>query len=111
MRIPLQISYRGVRATRALEGVVRAQVDKLERHCPDLIACRVTIDEPHRSQRRGGHFSVRVDVSVPGRELVAARDPGADPRREDCHVAVRDAFRTVLRELDEHGDRRAAYRA
>jgi ribosome-associated translation inhibitor RaiA len=44
--------------------------------------------------------SVRIDLSVPGAELVAnhARD-------EDVYVALRDAFAAITRQLEEYARR------
>ena len=47
-------------------------------------------------------FRVRVDLGVPGREIVVGRDPQAHHAHEDAHVAVRDAFDAVRRLLEDY---------
>jgi cold shock CspA family protein len=42
-------------------------------------------------------YSVRIDLTVPGKELAISRQ-----ENEDAYVAVRDAFDAAARLLDEH---------
>jgi ribosome-associated translation inhibitor RaiA len=83
------------------EFVVREQLEKLERHCPSLISCRVVIAAPNGRHTQGEHFHVTVDVTLPGAEIVADRDPAQRHSHEDCHAAVRDAFRAAIKEVDK----------
>jgi ribosome-associated translation inhibitor RaiA len=41
---------------------------------------------------------VRVDLRVPGREIVASRE-----HHEDVYVALRDAFESAHRQLEDTG--------
>jgi cold shock CspA family protein len=45
---------------------------------------------------------VRIDLTVPGTELVVSRDNGLNHAHEDAYVAVRDAFKAARRKLDSH---------
>jgi len=47
-------------------------------------------------------FHVRVDLKVPGREIVVGRDPAANRGHEDIYVAIRDAFDAAQRLLEDH---------
>jgi ribosome-associated translation inhibitor RaiA len=44
--------------------------------------------------------SVKIDVSVPGQEIVVTR------KHEDAHVAVNDAFEALRRQLKDHAAQR-----
>jgi ribosome-associated translation inhibitor RaiA len=46
--------------------------------------------------QQGRQFRVHIDVRVPGKEVVANRD-----HDEDVYVALRDAFDSVKRQLEE----------
>lgn len=106
MKMPLQTTYRDVHPSARLEHLIREQVDKLESHRPDVIGCRVAVAGPSGHHRSGGHYDVRIDVTVPGGEIVITRDQPAMARHERCDAAVRDAFKLARRVLDERHGRR-----
>ncbi|MFZ1909934.1 MAG: HPF/RaiA family ribosome-associated protein [Burkholderiales bacterium] len=96
MQIPLQITVRHMAPSDALEARIRDQAAKLEEFHPHLVSCRVTVEELARHQQQGRQFQVRIDAHVPGREIVANHD-----HHEDVYVALRDAFESVARQLEE----------
>ena len=99
MDVPLQIHFKNMEPSPALESAVRERMEKLERFADHIISCRVTIEAPHRHQRKGKLFQVIVDVRVPRGEIVASRSPDAHHAHEDVYVAMRDAFNAVERQL------------
>ncbi|MBK6682985.1 MAG: HPF/RaiA family ribosome-associated protein [Deltaproteobacteria bacterium] len=101
MRIPLQVSFKGMASSPALEARIRERAEGLERFHPNLISCRVVVEEPHRHHQQGRIFAVHVDVTVPGDEIVVSREPDNRHTHEDAYVAVADAFDEVARRLDE----------
>lgn len=106
MKIPLQITYRGFSSSEALSHVIREEADKLEEFCDRITSCRVVVEQPHRHHRKGKHFHVRVDVTVPGNELVAGRDPANNESYEDPFVAVAESFTAMRRMLQDYTQRR-----
>ncbi|MGZ6143559.1 MAG: HPF/RaiA family ribosome-associated protein [Myxococcales bacterium] len=102
MLIPLQITYRGMDESDALSAVVRTKVRKLEQFYRHIGGCRVLIEMPHRHKHSGEHVHVRIDLTVPGHELVVEREPTERSRHEDAYVAVTDAFRAARRELQDY---------
>lgn len=99
MKVPLKITYRNMDSSPSLERSIREQVSKLERLHDGIIGCRVTVESPHHSHTKGNHYRIRVEVTVPGREIVADRGPDKHDEHEDPFVAVRDAFRAAQRGL------------
>jgi ribosomal subunit interface protein len=87
---------RGFDRSEALETDIRTHVDKLEQFEPHLMSCRVTVEETRKHHQQGRQFTVRVDVRVPGREIVVTRD-----HHEDVYVALRDAFDSAKRQIEE----------
>jgi len=71
-----------------------------------VVGCKVVVEEPHRHHRTGRQFHVRVDVSVPGRDIVVSNDPGDAKAHEDAYVAVADAFDAAHRQLLTYADHR-----
>lgn len=96
MEVPLQITIRDVPHSEALEAHIRDKAAKLEEFHPHITSCRVTVEELAMHHRQGRQFRVRIDVRVPGREIVANRD-----HDEDVYVALRDAFDSLKRQLEE----------
>jgi len=102
MQIPLQVSFRDMDRSAAVEAAVREHTTKLEQYFEHVVACRVMVEARHRHRRNGNVYHVRIDLSVPGAELVVSRDPGERHSHEDVYVAVRDAFDAMERKLEEH---------
>jgi ribosomal subunit interface protein len=106
MQLPLQIAYRGVEASATLEDHIRRKAALLERFSQHVTGCRVVLETPHRRHRQGKMFHVRIDLTVPGDELLVTREPSAHHAHEDAHVAIRDAFDAAVRQLEDYVRRR-----
>jgi cold shock CspA family protein len=112
MRLPVQITFRNMGRDRAVETIVRRRAAGLEKFFPRLMGCRVIVEAPHRRHRSGNLYHVRVDATVPGKELVVKRDPRLRGSHGDLRVAIRDAFDAARRELmDEVRLRRGQVKA
>ena len=101
MQIPLQITFHGMERSDAIEAKIREKAAKLDRFHSRLTSCRVVVEVPHRHHHKGKLFSVRIDMTVPGGELVVNRD-SSDHSHEDVYVAIRDAFNAAIRQLEDH---------
>ena len=102
MELPLQISFRGMSKSPATETLIRERAAKLERFHDRITACRVVVEAHHRHQHKGRLYHVRIDLTVPGREIVVAREPADDHSHEDIKVAIHDAFDAARRQLEDY---------
>lgn len=103
MDVPLELSFRNMDSSDAVETRVRERVEKLEQYYGHINSCRVVVEAPHRRHHKGKIYHVRIEIGVPGREnLVVNRDPGEHHAHEDVYVAVRDAFNAAQRQLEDH---------
>lgn len=102
MRLPLQITFRNVQSSPAVEATIREQAEKLEKFYDRIISCRVVVDAPHRHHNKGKLYHVQIELNVPQNQLVVNRHPQDEPSHEDLYVAVRDAFDTAKRQLQEY---------
>jgi len=102
MQIPLQISFRNMDPSPAVEERIRKKAAKFERFHDRIVGCTVVVEAPHRHQHKGKLYSVRVDISVPGKDVIVDRAKPADHAHEDVYVAIRDAFNAATRRLEEH---------
>ena len=96
MKQPLQIQFLGMEPSQAVESAVREKAGRLDRVCTDIMSCRVSIEQMHKHQHQGRPFAVRIDVTVPGRELTVGR-----VQDEDVYVALRDAFDAIKRQIED----------
>ena len=102
MQSPVQITFRNMEPSPSVEAHIRERADALERYFDRIMACRVVAEETSRRHRKGKHYHVRVDLTVPGREIVVKRDPPEQHAHEDILVAVRDAFDAARRQLEDY---------
>jgi ribosomal subunit interface protein len=100
MKTPLQITFRDIEQSDALEAHIREKAEKLETFFEPIMSCRVVVEMPHQHKHQGKFFTVRIDIGVPGKEIVVNRD-----RHEDVYVALRDAFDAARRQLEDYGRR------
>jgi ribosomal subunit interface protein len=96
MKIPVHIQFHGMESSDALETSAREHADKLEAFAPDIMTCRVAIDLEQKHQHQGRPYGVRLDLTLPGHELVVNR-----VQHEDVYVALRDAFDSMKRQLED----------
>lgn len=129
MEVPLQITFRNMNT--ASSSIVRKwiqqEVSKLETFCRRIMGCRVAVEMPHHHHRRGGSYHVRIDLTLPGAELVIKRQPNLkyrawqdgepqarkrlelDGPHKNLRKAIDDAFRAAARRLQAFVKRRAGY--
>jgi len=100
MQLPLQIAFRDVPRSDAIETHIREKAEKLDLFYDKIMGCRVTVGMIQKHKHQGKLYNVRVDVTVPGSEIVVNRD-----KAEDVYVAMRDAFDAVKRKLEDYGRR------
>ncbi len=130
MKLPLQITFRHMPPSPAIEENIREKAAKLDELHDGIIGCRVAVEAPHRHHHKGKAYVVRIDLTVPGGELVINREPkrlipkkaqgdgeidkdfaeSHEPSKhaahEDLYVAIRDAFNAAGRKLQDHARRR-----
>jgi len=105
MQRPLQISFRGMESSQAVEERVHERIARLERVFDRITSCHVTIEAPHRHHQNGRIYEVKVDLRVPGAELVTKQEGSNDHAHEDVYVALRDAFDAAERRLEDFAHR------
>jgi cold shock CspA family protein/ribosome-associated translation inhibitor RaiA len=102
MQIPVEITFKEIEGSAAVEARIRELAARLERVYDRVVRCDVMVETPHRHQSKGRQYHVRVRLTVPGGEIVASHDPGPDEAHEDVYVALRDAFAAARRQLEDH---------
>lgn len=105
MQQPIQITFRNIDHSDAIENAIRSKTEKLEALFDDITSCHVVIESPHKHHHKGRHYQVKLNIAVPGKELVVKRAPDKHNAHEDPYVAIRDAFDAARRQLKEYVDK------
>lgn len=109
MRIPLQISFRGMDHSAAIEQNIRERARKIERFYENIMGCRIVVEAPHHHHHKGNLYHIRIDITAPDGELVVSRKPDQHHAHEDVYVAIRDAFRAAQRQLEDYARKRRGH--
>ncbi len=96
MKLPLQIVMRDIPHSDAVEADIRSRAVKLDQFYHDIMRCRVVVELAGKHKHQGKPFGVRIDLTVPGAEIVVDRQ-----HDEDLYVALRDAFDAARRKLED----------
>lgn len=101
MKLSIQITSRHFFLSEAIESDLREKASKLEQFCDRITSCRVVVEIPHRRHHQGKLYNIRLNITLPGTELVVNRQPN-----EDIYVAIGEAFDAAGRQLDDYVRRR-----
>jgi cold shock CspA family protein len=130
---PLQITFRNMPRSAAIEESIREKAEKLESYSDRILGCHVVVEAPHRHHHKGKAYLVRIDLTVPGGELVINRarkrlnpaklrdpelagqdfaeshEPSKHAAHEDLYVTIRDAFDSAARKLQDYARKRRGH--
>lgn len=119
MTLAPQITFRNMEHSPTLEADVLKEASRLEKFFPRIMSCRVAIEGPRREEY-GGLYRIRIDLGVPGEELLVEHNPTlhgslqareamhrtkqSEPHRErrDAALAIREAFHEMRRRLQDY---------
>jgi cold shock CspA family protein/ribosome-associated translation inhibitor RaiA len=104
-QIPLQITFRGMNSSQAVEAAIRQRATRLERFTHQITRCHVIVDMPHQHRHRGNHYAIRIDITTPSGEVFVTRDPSLDDSHRDFQAVLRDAFDAAARHLESDAQR------
>jgi cold shock CspA family protein len=131
IKIPLQITFKSMAPSEVIEAHIREAALKLDSFYDEIMGCRVLVEAPHQHHRKGKQYHVRIDLTVPGGELVIkraprlitdkplrhqktpddveqeeSREPSKYAAHDDIQLAIRDAFDAARRKLQDYARRR-----
>ena len=102
MKLPLQLAFRHMDPSDAIEALVREKSAKLDEFSGHIMSCRVVIEPKGKHHLHGKLYEVRIDLTVPGEEIAVTREPDQHTEHGDIYVAVRDAFDAAGRRLEDY---------
>jgi cold shock CspA family protein/ribosome-associated translation inhibitor RaiA len=123
MELPTQITFRNMESSENVKEWIRSEAGKLETFYKPIMSCRVAVEIPHRHRRKGAAYGVRIDLTLPGGEIVVKRAPTLaqglrqaretavskqkelDAPRKNLRIAINQAFAAACRRLQEYARR------
>jgi len=106
MKIPLEVTFRGVEKSPLLDELIREKAAKLEQSSRSLIGLRLAVERPQQQTRSGSPFRVRIQIMIPGNDLVVKRESGTGDMHAQLPQLLREAFDAAHRQLKEFDERR-----
>ena len=118
MKFPVQITFRNLESSPQVEQWIIEETDKLATFCNRILSCHVAVEIPHRHHRKGKQCHVRIDLALPGKELVIRREPAPSSRsrqtkselagkvkklepHHDLRLVLHDAFKAAGRSVQD----------
>lgn len=102
----LYITFHLVDHSNALEQKIRLKAEKLLKVHSQIISCRIVVSSPHHHKHKGNLYNIRMDIKLPGEELVVNKQPGGKVRtHQDAYVAVVDAFKAARHLLQRYKEK------
>lgn len=107
MRMPVQVMFHNMDGSSSLEQDIHERAAWLQTFYTGLQSCRVLVAIPHRHRERGRLVHVRIELAVPGPDVVVSHDRNqeSDGAHKDAFVAVHDAFDIARRRLEDFARR------
>ncbi|HSW70467.1 MAG TPA: ribosome-associated translation inhibitor RaiA [Gammaproteobacteria bacterium] len=93
----VQVTFRDLPYSKALETCIQDHAEKLRQYDEQFTHCRVVVAISQNHKHQGKLYNVRVNLTVPGKEIVATRQED-----EDIYVAIRDTFNALTRQLEDY---------
>ncbi len=102
MNTPLEISFKGLDKSAAVEAKIAEKAAKLEKHYDRMTHCRVVVSAPNKHAHKGKIYEIKIDIGIPEHApVIVTHESAVGNATEDLSVALRDAFLAAQRQLDD----------
>ncbi len=105
MSTNVQITFRDFDPPLLAEERIHERVGRLEKLHPRITGCHIVAESPHRRHHKGELYTVHIDLTLPGHELVVNRNHNDKHSHEDFFVAMRDSFNAMEKQLHGYAKR------
>jgi ribosome-associated translation inhibitor RaiA len=107
MEKAVQITHRHLDPSDEIIAYIDREARKLKSLHHQVISCHVTLEKPHRRHHKGNPVRVRAVVQVPGKQLVASKEPSeSGSPTADLLMAANGVFQVLTRALRSKQGRR-----
>jgi cold shock CspA family protein len=120
MKLPVQITFRGMKLSASVENKIREEATKLNHYNERIIGCRIMVEIPHKHHQKGNLFHIRINLRVPGGEIVVKHMPNVHNKlrrkrimyqskrsevnspHKDIYIVISDAFDKARKRLQDY---------
>lgn len=99
----VQTTIRGISSTPTINYHVDRHLNKLKRAYSKINKCKVIVDLAKNNTHKNKLYSVCIDITIPGRELVSKKQ---DP---NLFIAIRNSFLALKQLLEKHHKKKIVY--
>jgi protein required for attachment to host cells/ribosome-associated translation inhibitor RaiA len=100
--LPVSVVFRNMDTSLSVQSAALKYAAKLGRKFGRIQNCRVTVEAPKHEHRKVKEFRVAIDMKVPGHEIAAKAASSDGPAFDDLGTALREAFASATRQLQDH---------
>lgn len=100
MQQPLQITFRDIPHSDAVEARIRDKISKIDTVYNRITSCKVVVEQVQKHQHQGKLHNVSIYVSLPGKELAVSHHPS-----ENLYIAIQGAMDVLREQLDSYRQR------
>lgn len=104
MKPVVDVIYRDLDASAALNEIITKKIEKLSRFNDQILHSRIVLDAPHNSKHKGKQYRAVIELELKGRPIAVTQDD------ESIHVAVRDAFLSAERKIKQFSAKQRSLR-
>ena len=100
MQQPLQITFRDIAHSDAVEARIRQKIEKLDHFYNRITSCKIVVGQVQKHQHQGKLHNISICLTVPGKELTVTHHPN-----ENLYLAIQSAMDTLRQQLDSYRQR------
>jgi ribosome-associated translation inhibitor RaiA len=86
------ISFHNLDRSPAVENIVKHRIEKLEKRHARITGCELTIEAPQKVKRKARTFRVKLNLHLPGKDVLVGREAAQGSAQDDVVLAVNRAF-------------------
>ena len=100
------VTFHNLEPTEELKARVREKAERLRTYCDRIAGCRVAVELANRRHKHGNPYRVRINVAVPGDEIVVDHEDAGPTAEAGLAAALHGAFDAARRRLEDYTRRR-----
>lgn len=104
METLVKVTFHQIDHSNAVEMVIRKKAEQLKKVLPRLTSISVLLEPAFYRHRHGNQYKVKIQILVPGGEVVVDRAGKGDESHENIYAAIRDAFAAAKRRLEDYAN-------
>lgn len=102
MDTPLEITFKGLDKSPAIEAKIKEKVSKLEHIFSRITHCRIVVAAPNKHAHKGKSYEIKIEIGIPDHpSLVLKHKSEVGNAQDDLQIALRDSFEIAKRRLGD----------